>query len=315
MIKIEEISSEIASFHESIYSDPTYFENLEKKLESLRIQYVKENKQNCAKCTWIYRSILRVQYFYILAYEQIKSKEYYKAWCNLEFAEKKIMALKKHYDFSNDQSDRYSLKFIEDKVRKIQGLYPYTVFSSPCIRVKSMICSVCGSVNTVITNCGHIIGEIYDGYPCVNWIKEFDMDHVAIVTNPEWKYRVPFDKVGDDVVDNYDYSVLEEFIQFLNGPFKEWDFIKTTKIYPHSTFSKFSPTDPCPCGSMNRYSDCCLKKEGVPKPHIQFSGDFDKSCHGQVHIHFPLEPSPEKEKSSQISQYVKTIDQNLFFIE
>ncbi|MFX1298015.1 MAG: hypothetical protein ACFFD2_24590, partial [Promethearchaeota archaeon] len=205
--------------------------------------------------------------FYLL-----KKKEFYEAWCEMEKCEKRIQYLSEHFNI-NEETDTFSIAFIKKQVEKFQAIYPKYIFTSYQLAIESTVCSICGRENSLRNHCGHRLREIYNGRRCVRYIKKCKPLHTAIVENPKWKYRVLFStNEKREKVDNYNYSIIEYLIDILPSPFVEWNYIYSVKINPHSKFKNYREDDECPCGSDNLYQDCCLKKEGVPRPHIDFYG-------------------------------------------
>ncbi|MEJ2248653.1 MAG: SEC-C domain-containing protein [Candidatus Lokiarchaeota archaeon] len=270
MEKIEEIISELKNFKKSRHTQKKYDE-IFTLLAKLKSDAVEINDQDAAKLIWCYEKITEIQMYYINSFYLLKKKEYYKAWCELEKCEKRIQYLRDHFEIKD--KDLFSIAFIMRQVSKFQSIYPNYIFTSYQLAIKSTICSICKRENSIRNHCGHVLREIYDGKRCVRYIKKCEPLHTAIVENPKWKYRVLFDtNEKREKVDNYNYSIIEYLIEILPSPFVEWNYKCSIKINSHSKFINFREDDECPCGSGNLYKDCCLKKDGVPRPHIDFYG-------------------------------------------
>ena len=136
------------------------------------------------------------------------------------------------------------------------------------------MCSICGKECTIRNHCGHELREIYNGKRCIRFIKDFEPDHIAIVKNPHWKWRVLFgkDEETGEKVDNYDYSFVNYLIELLPSPFEDWNYKRVKQLVPHSEFEEFKKDDKCPCRSGKKYLECCLEKEGILMPFIFFGG-------------------------------------------
>jgi len=95
---------------------------------------------------------------------------------------------------------------------------------------------------------------------------------VALVKKPVQKYSVVF---AEDPVtgkrDHYNYGLVKYAVQALWRPFDEWDAKWTKRREPHAYFRDVGRNDPCPCESKKKYKKCCLRHEGVLRPHVEFT--------------------------------------------
>jgi len=220
-----------------------------------------------AKFCWCLETALHVQEKYLEAFSLMRGSEFYLAWCALERTEIAVGALSKHLD---DTGDRFRAHFIGAHVERFQSLYPYRMFLSPAFVLKKCTCSICGNEISVRNPCGHRRGEIYDGEMCYRAVEESELLELSLVPNPVQKYSVVFSKGAEgETEDHYDYRLVDYVCRGLRFPFDEWD-IEWTKIrHPHSLYEHYSSTDMCPCDSGIPYTDCCLKEEGVLRPHAR----------------------------------------------
>lgn len=234
----------------------------------------KEAVRNCdqarAKESWCYEQLLDIQDKYIDAFMLIKNGLYYDAWCLLERIEIKINALERH---PTNMETEFHIGFIKKHTLQYQKLYPYKIFGSPEILEIKKVCNICNKPISIRNNCGHRVGEIYDGIECFRIVTESELLAFAFVENPVQKYSVPFsvDPQTKKSIDQYDYRVLKYLAQRLSSPFHGWDMINKQRLQPHSKYSDIGRNAPCPCGSGNKYKKCCLDKEGVYRPHIDFT--------------------------------------------
>lgn len=289
MENLQAIIEELKNFKYRLHKQEDY-DRLAKNLKELKKKYVESGDQLKAKDIWCYEEILQIQIYYLNAFFQMKRHEFYEAWCSLEKCEKHLEFLENHFNMYGN-NDQFSLVFIKTHIERFQSIYPPYIFQSPSLIISKTICSICGKETSLRNHCGHFLGEIYDGKRCVRFPKEFRIDHFAIVEKPHWKYRILFstdDETGERI-DNYDYSVVSYLIDILPSPFVEWNYRRTKLLYPHSTFSAFSEKDKCPCGSGEEYGDCCLKKDGVLKDHIDFYG-FKPLYNPELKINFSTTP-------------------------
>src|SRR4051812_6647847 len=88
--------------------------------------------------------------------------------------------------------EEFRLSSIKKWSEQWQSLFPYKVFLSPEMVFRAE-CSICGCTIQPRRPCGHIVGEIYKGEPCLRVIKSIDQVlGIALVTNPVQKYSVVF---------------------------------------------------------------------------------------------------------------------------
>lgn len=234
-------------------------------LRSQKQKAVAEGDQAKAKLLWCYQEILEVQDLYIAAFSGLRSEEFFRAWRRLERIQVAWQYLEPHYNF---EGDPHLLRFIAKQSEKLQSLFPYKAFFSPEL-IQKLECSICGAEVNPRKPCGHRTGEIYDGEPCLRRVVDVQVLSVSIVNDPGHKYSVlfPVDSATGKTYDPYNYAALKYLIMRLGGPFDPWDLEWTRRRQPHSDFTHILPTDPCPCESGKVYEQCCLRAEGVLRPH------------------------------------------------
>lgn len=249
-------------------------ENIAGELNRIKADYIRNGQSSQANEVWCIESILKIQTEYLNAFELLKQKEYYKAWCAIEQVELTLGFLAPHHDIGMDE---YMLSFIDEHIRKYQKIYPYQIFISPELVEEEKKCNICNQIMSIRNPCGHEVGEIYNGEMCCRIVTKVQILGIAMVESPLQKYSVPFlkDEATGEVTDHYNYEVVEYLTDKLMGPFDAWDFELSSKIYPHTHFASLGRNDKCPCGSGKKYKKCCLDKEGVKLPQ------YDFMLHGQ----------------------------------
>lgn len=231
-------------------------------LSKEKVIALKRNDETRAKEIWCLENILDAQDHFLNSYLLCKKGEFYKGWCELEQSEISIASVRKHVNFSNNN---YHLEMIDYHIPKFQALFPYKVFFSPEF-VGRTRCSICKEIIGPRKKCIHKRGEIYRGEICTGQLEQLEFLGLAMVENPVQKYSVAF----IDGKDDFNYSLVQYYIECTESPFDAWGFTKTTKFFPHSHFTMISPEQKCPCDSKNTYQECCLQKDGVTMPHFQF---------------------------------------------
>jgi hypothetical protein len=86
-----------------------------------------DQKEEDAKQFWIFEQIVEIHKEFTEAFQLLKEKKYFQAWCKLEHIEIAFIFLKRHFNYL---SNEYRLYFIEKSIRNLQAIYPYIIFSS-----------------------------------------------------------------------------------------------------------------------------------------------------------------------------------------
>jgi len=116
------------------------YEEVKEALKKEKDNYLEHNDEPTLKEIWCLEEVLNVQNLFIVAFQQMKNEEFYKAWCTLEKCEIGLMNLSRHYSIDN----LYHLKHIGKYVELFQSLFPYKVFFSPEMVEKEKKCNICG---------------------------------------------------------------------------------------------------------------------------------------------------------------------------
>lgn len=249
--------------------------NLENDLIKLKKDFIATDNQEKAKLIWCLETMYKIQYLYIKVWDELKKKNFYEAWCNLERCEISLKNLQKHKTHLFEQ---FGFSEIFSLVLKLQNLYPYKLFMSPEILEKKVRCNICSSIVSIRNHCGHLIGEIYNGELCIRIVEDMEFLGVAMVEEPVQKYSVPFmkDVETDEQIDQYNYQLIEYLLEHYNDDIYGWDIHYTTKKYSIDYFKETKRNDKCPCGSGKKFKNCCLPKKVVEMPHVEFiSKNFD----------------------------------------
>lgn len=244
-------------------------ERIREALAQVKSSRVEAGDQAGAKQVWCLEQAIEARSRYAEAFHLLKAEDYYEGWCALERAEISLSFLERHVPVA----DTPTLPGLISKlIGQYQQIFPYAVFFSPEFIVERAECTICGAARGLRTGCGHRVGEIYDGEMASRRITSARFVGVGIVTSPLQRYSVAFVKDEDGSRhDQYDYSVVAYLVGALHSPFDDWDVELTTRRHPHDLFEGFRPDGPCPCESDETYERCCLRQEGVLRPHVEFS--------------------------------------------
>ena len=231
-------------------------------LKKTKDDAISKGNEEVANNCWRKTEALKLNIKFIEAFSKIKEGKFRKAWNELEKCEITCNSIEKNSSEEFLISSR--TKFIKNKVANWQSLYPYCVYVSPAFIVGYYTCSICDHKIRPRSRCKHVKGKVYNGELCVHVAHDLEFRELSIVTNPVQKYSVMH---NDETLD---FSLIKYLSGILEHAFEEWDFNWTKKSFPIGRFSKIDPNNECPCKSGNKFTDCCLYKEEVEIPHIDF---------------------------------------------
>lgn len=232
------------------------------------------DKEHQANTLWAIRTVIEIHYEFSVVFELLQQGEYYKAWCNAEQVEIKSKALHRNF------IDVFKLvKDLYESIVRLQGLYPYTIFSSYVINIKRERCSICNQIRSIRHDCGHRKGYLYNGHLCCNIVEDLEIKSIDIVDNPVNKFAVLFATSKDgEREDNYDYTLIKCLMRYWQKPFQHWTYDIRHTHKPFSDFPGLSDKDFCPCGSGLVYAYCCKSDpQGIKHKIFQFRVE-DISC-------------------------------------
>lgn len=211
---------------------------------------------------WRKRQIFGIWRDYTAIYEDLKNHKYFEAWCLIE-----QVLINNKFLIQNFPEDSNLTNFIVEHLMMLQTLFPYRVFTSTVLKIKKEVCTICRSEISPWTDCGHIIGKVYNGKLCLKEVQDMEFLGADIVLDPEHKYSVLFahDEYGNQI-DNYDYSLIEDLMKCWKTTYQDWS-VTREECYLSPT-SDIKDTDPCPCLlSFESYSNCCKNRPGILTYH------------------------------------------------
>ncbi|HHT03505.1 MAG TPA: zinc chelation protein SecC [Bacteroidales bacterium] len=264
-MKNSEIEIKLNEIHKQNYS----LEQFDSELQKIKEEYVKDDNQEVAKQIWIYQTIIEIHKLIINAFNLLKAKDYYNGWCQLERIEITIGSLKKHFLYDKEQ---YKLWHIEKSVKNLQVIFPYRLFGSSELLKKKKKCSVCDKEISIRSNCGHIVGEIYNGEMCHRIVTDVEVLGMALVENPGNKFSVMFmsdEKTGEQI-DQYNYDTVDYLFEHIENPYEFWDLEVSQRIGAKEDYGNVGRNEPCVCGSGKKFKKCCGLNIGKKYPHYEF---------------------------------------------
>lgn len=223
------------------------------------------NNELVANYLWAEETIVKIFRDFVSAFNLLKQEEFYKAWCVAEQVELGINNLIRNFpDFSQIVSYHNTI------IHQLQRLYPYKLFASYVINIKSEECSICHKPRSIRSMCGHKKGYVYNGELCYNTVTDLDIISIDLVYNPVHKYAVLFmtDDKGNKS-DQYDYGLLKGLMTYWKDPFQSWNYIIEEIRLKETDFHGLTSDSLCPCGSGEKYGVCC-KNDSLGIKHKKY---------------------------------------------
>lgn len=155
-------------------------EKLRLEILELKVEAIKEQDEDFANLLLGYSCVVEALIAEIEMWLHLKGEEPDKAWENLVTAQNLLIAAARTHEGFNH------LVHHHQRLEMIEGLlFPAQVFVSSSMIIKHQECSICGKD---YNDCEHLRGMPYMGEFCNVVIRDFELDHVAIVENPADKY-------------------------------------------------------------------------------------------------------------------------------
>lgn len=243
-------------------------------LTTLKQNFVRQNDQLSATAAWCLEAIGKIQDSYITVLCHLRNEKFKDAWELLEQCEIGVGDLDKHFIEENGE---FGIEHVRVHASQIQELFFLKWGFSPGFLIKKSFCSICNAQLSIRTDCGHIIGDIYNGEMCRRIITEAKMLHVSIVDSPAQKHSV-FWPESEGI---RRFAPLTFLSDKLASPWDKWNYHKEDRKLHHPAFRNVGRNDRCPCNSNLKYKRCCLNKERIPEfPHIEFT--FSGSVRGDL---------------------------------
>lgn len=213
---------------------------------------------------WVLQQYVRLFAAYGLTWEKILNHHFTDSWSSLQDALDGLRTVR--------QFSRIDIRFLENQLLELERLYPYNVFFSVGMIVKSVECSICGK-DIDSQECPHRRGQLYGGVMAVAIVKECaQLDHVAIVQTPVDKRCVV--SYADD---GAQFEVVRHLASMLASKalaisdFGRLRFTKRKRPNPH--FQVRRRNDLCFCGSGAKFKKCCISKQYVEVEQVEILSD------------------------------------------
>ncbi|CAM3660457.1 SEC-C domain-containing protein [Litorimonas haliclonae] len=250
-----------------INEDIEYWRSAEDQAEVFRLNFIEERKEKEANAAWYVTKLCKARRLFLKCWQNIGAGEYKQSWDDFETIEHICLSLLK-----NDFYPQIK-KGVEQFLRQVhvwQKLYPYKVFTSPEFHIKKRECTICKSVRSPWTDCGHKTGHVYMGEMCSDLVTDVAIVGLSLVTDPVQKYSVmePYSHTLSNSDQEKRFKAVNFTYNLLPSPFTPFDIKETTKLTPHSDFPNIAEIDVCPCESGRAYGKCCQNNDGVRQPHL-----------------------------------------------
>lgn len=259
---IEEIDSRLRGY--VLFTNPVNEEFIS-PIKELKEKAIEAKDELLANALWCYETVFEIQQLFNRAFEYLKkaaissnelvdesdsqkSKEYEKAWNELDQCDITISSLEKCFCIPNRSLKDYSIEKILIQIQLLQTLFPYRFFGSREMVIKEEKCSICGQVVSIRHPCGHIPGNLYCGQMCYREVTDVDLIGVSIVEKPFDKYSIIKAK-GQQ----FDFKLLDSVVPLLK-PNTTWSYEVEKRLLPQ--YEKAKRNMVCPCGSGIKYKKC-----------------------------------------------------------
>ena len=251
------------------------FEQAKEMLESFQ----RGNDEHRSNACWFLETVCETRGRFIDAISAIRDEQYFVAWCELERVEIGLLTLLRNAFLD---ASEFEIAQLLDLTQSWQKIYPYKWFMSPEILHKSVQCSICLTEVNPWSDCNHEPGIVYNGTFCSHIVTDLEFLSVSIVEDPVQKYsaiHIRKDQSGRDV-EIYTYETVRFVIDRLASPFDRFS-AKWIKVpHAHELFPNRTPAGPCPCECGRSYASCCMRRNGVLRPHLQIV--FEKEPKGEL---------------------------------
>lgn len=199
---------------------------------------------------WYLKTVfyIKVNFFEIFDFLKSKSK-YEEAWNLMEKTQIMINNLKNNPFLC---IEAFNIQYIKETLDKFELLFPYYIFSSREMIIKSSKCSICGKEYNVRNFCGHNFGKVYNGHLCQRIIEDAQLICIALVKNPVDKYT--FLKIKNE---EFNYEAIDILIQNLDSPYEEFKLEKL-RLYLKPRMERNAL---CWCQSGKKYKKCHLDED------------------------------------------------------
>ena len=246
---------------------------------------VEAEDETSANILWCYETIYNIQKTYLFVYEHLrkaqlysneldnegfdsdKSREYETAWDELEKCEIEIGGLEKNYCILETPLREYGIDSILEDIKRLQGLFPYRLFTSREMIIKSQVCTICGKPVSIRHPCSHVPGNVYMGKMCLRSITDAEFVNENIVTKPFDKYAIL--KLQGQ---KFDFSLLDYIVPHI-APYSKWSYSVEKRLKPE--YQGVGRNAKCPCGSGKKYKYCLRDN---PKDHYEDHYKFRVNC-------------------------------------
>ena len=223
-------------------------DSLSNELDKYKIETINDLNEKYANKIWCLKEIYCIHKNYIDLFNLLKKRKYEIAWNKIDEINKSIGCVRLNFD---ENCNDYFLEYISEVLSNLEKLFPYKVFTSREMLVTKEKCNICGKIISPRGECNHIPLKLYMGKLCQYIVEEAKIIAIALVSNPMDKYAVLIPE-GQE----YDYKLLDSFIDKSDSPYKIW-VIKCTK-QKKDVYRNTYRNDLCPCGSGKKYKKCCL---------------------------------------------------------
>lgn len=221
------------------------------------------NDEDVANSMFVVRAYCKMLKNYSSYWQTLIAGRYKDSWIILQDTIDRLIDVTK---FTVDTSE-FGINEFNDHLNNLEKLYPYHVFASIEMVIKTKECSICG--NSILDlGCTHIPGNLYWGKMAVSICKDIVFQAVALVTHPMDK-RCVIELSDDKRTDKEKFKLLDYFVENVDNPFQLFSLNEEERIYYNEYYKMLERNDKCFCGSGKKFKKCHGKSKYEKGSHVK----------------------------------------------
>jgi SEC-C motif len=187
---------------------------------------------------------------YAIYWKMLEEGRYRDSWIILQDTIDKLILVTKFHSKNSD----FSIDKFNNHMTELEKLYPYKIFASSEMVIKSKKCSICRK-SLLDLDCTHIPGNLYWGEMAVAICGDIQYQAVALVQHPLNK-RCVMELSGDSRSDKEKFGLLDYFVKHVDNPFQLFSVNEEEKVYFNEYYDSLGRNDKCFCGSGKKFKKC-----------------------------------------------------------
>jgi hypothetical protein len=231
--------------------------------DRIKEQAIALNNEEVANSMFVVKAYCKMLKYYSMYWKTLLNENYKDSWLILQDAIDRLIDVTK---FTNDHCE-FGIDKFNEHLYELEKLYPYKVFASSEMVIKTKKCSICGK-SVLDLDCVHTPGNLYWGQKAVTICEDIVFQAVALVQHPMDK-RCIIELSGDIRTDKEKFQLLDFFVQNNKNPLRLFSVTEIDKYYYNEKYDKAKRNDPCPCNSGKKFKKCCGQNKYEKGSHFQ----------------------------------------------